>query len=108
MACGTRRRRRSCLGAYLFLQLGARLADSSAYIVAKPSANIKTGADRDALGAEVATWLAGRVAQHKRLRGGVVVVEVIPKSPSGKILRKDLRVRAQAERDAEAQLSAKM
>ncbi|CAK9784617.1 unnamed protein product [Cutaneotrichosporon oleaginosum] len=78
-----------------------------AYIVAK-NVNIKTGADRDALSAEVAAWLAERVAQHKRLRGGVVVVEMIPKSPSGKILRKDLRVRAQAERDAEVQLRAKM
>lgn len=48
------------------------------------------------------------MAQHKRLRGGVVVVEVIPKSPSGKILRKDLRVRAQAERDAEVNLRAKL
>jgi acyl-coenzyme A synthetase/AMP-(fatty) acid ligase len=76
--------------------------------VAKPSAAPKTGAERDALSAEVAAWLAARVAQHKRLRGGVVVVEVIPKSPSGKILRKDLRVRAQAERDAETQLRAKV
>lgn len=72
-----------------------------AYIVPKASVNIKTGADRTALSAEVASWLAERVAQHKRLRGGVAIVEVIPKSPSGKILRKDLRVRAQAERDAE-------
>jgi 4-coumarate--CoA ligase len=35
-----------------------------------------------------------RVASHKRLRGGVVFLDVIPKSPSGKILRKDLRVLA--------------
>lgn len=79
-----------------------------AYIVPKVTANVKTAADKAALSADVAAWLAERVAQHKRLRGGVVVVEVIPKSPSGKILRKDLRVRAQAERDAEVSLRAKL
>lgn len=45
----------------------------------------------------VADWVAGRVANHKKLRGGVVVVDAIPKSAAGKILRKELR--ALAERD---------
>lgn len=36
----------------------------------------------------------GRVASHKRLRGGVVFVDEIPKSASGKILRRVLRDRA--------------
>lgn len=66
-----------------------------AYIVAAPGVN-KAG-----LGAKVARWVQERVAPHKRLRGGVVVIDVVPKSPSGKILRKDLRVRAEAERKAE-------
>ena len=38
-----------------------------------------------------------QVAHHKRLRGGVRFLKVIPKSASGKILRKDLRVLADAE-----------
>ena len=46
---------------------------------------------------EVAGWLAERVAPHKRLAGGVEVVDTIPKNPSGKILRKILRERAKAE-----------
>jgi len=50
--------------------------------------------------AEVAAWVAERVAQHKRLRGGVCIIDAVPKSPSGKILRKDLRARAQAEFEA--------
>ncbi|KAK3066253.1 hypothetical protein LTR53_017480, partial [Teratosphaeriaceae sp. CCFEE 6253] len=45
----------------------------------------------------IAGWLAERVAPHKRLAGGVVVTESIPKNPSGKILRKLLRERAKAE-----------
>jgi acyl-CoA synthetase (AMP-forming)/AMP-acid ligase II len=39
----------------------------------------------------------GRVAQHKYLRGGVVIIDAIPKSSAGKILRKDLREQAKRE-----------
>ena len=37
---------------------------------------------------EVAAWVAERVAPHKKLRGGVVPLDAIPKSASGKILRR--------------------
>ena len=46
---------------------------------------------------EIASWLADRVARHKRLVGGVVCVDEIPKNPSGKILRKIMRERAKSE-----------
>jgi acyl-CoA synthetase (AMP-forming)/AMP-acid ligase II len=36
-------------------------------------------------------WLNERVSNHKRLRGGIQVLSQIPKSPSGKILRRQLR-----------------
>ncbi|BEJ12538.1 hypothetical protein CspHIS471_0209980 [Cutaneotrichosporon sp. HIS471] len=65
-----------------------------AYVVA---ADGIAAAEHAALAKEVQAWVAARVAQHKKLRGGVIIVEAIPKSPSGKILRKDLRKRAQAE-----------
>jgi acyl-coenzyme A synthetase/AMP-(fatty) acid ligase len=39
----------------------------------------------------IAAWVSERVANHKRLRGGVRVINAIPKSPSGKILRRLLR-----------------
>ncbi|TGO25812.1 hypothetical protein BPAE_0072g00320 [Botrytis paeoniae] len=39
-------------------------------------------------GTEVEKWLGGKVADYKRLRGGVRWVESIPKSASGKILRR--------------------
>lgn len=42
---------------------------------------------KDPAGA-VGEWVDGRVSGHKRLKGGVRVVEVIPKSPSGKLLRR--------------------
>ncbi|KAL8857691.1 MAG: hypothetical protein Q9178_005726 [Gyalolechia marmorata] len=46
---------------------------------------------------DIIAWLAAKVANHKRLRGGVRFVDEIPKSPSGKILRRVLKVRAQEE-----------
>ncbi|KAL8944527.1 MAG: hypothetical protein Q9216_000437 [Gyalolechia sp. 2 TL-2023] len=47
--------------------------------------------------ADIAGWLAARVANHKRLRGGIRFTDEIPKSASGKILRRVLKVRAQEE-----------
>lgn len=43
--------------------------------------------------------MAERVAKHKQLTGGVVFIIEIPKSPSGKIQRKELR--EWAKKDAE-------
>ncbi|RSH83647.1 hypothetical protein EHS25_005551 [Saitozyma podzolica] len=48
---------------------------------------------------EVMRWVAQKVSDHKRLRGGVVLIRAIPKSPSGKILRKELRALAKTERE---------
>ncbi|KAK5791772.1 hypothetical protein VI817_007081 [Penicillium citrinum] len=40
---------------------------------------------------EIHTWLNPKIANHKRLRGGIHVIDQIPKSPSGKILRRQLK-----------------
>ncbi|XP_066138247.1 luciferin 4-monooxygenase-like [Euwallacea fornicatus] len=40
---------------------------------------------------EVQEYIQGLVSPHKRLRGGVIFVESIPKNLSGKILRRQLR-----------------
>ena len=40
---------------------------------------------------EVEDFVKGRVAEHKQLKGGVKFIEEIPKSASGKILRRLLR-----------------
>jgi 4-coumarate--CoA ligase len=49
----------------------------------------------------IVEWTRGKVAPHKRLRGGVRVVESIPKSISGKILRREMRDRAKEEAEKE-------
>lgn len=53
---------------------------------------------------EVEEFVRERVAPHKRLRGGVRFVETIPKSPSGKILR---RLQVQMDRAQEAAVENK-
>ncbi|PNS16046.1 4-coumarate--CoA ligase-like 7 [Sphaceloma murrayae] len=60
-----------------------------AYVVANPQ---KISVE------EIKRYVARNAASHKQLRGGVVFLEAIPKSPSGKILRKDLRELAKRER----------
>ncbi|KAG0003005.1 hypothetical protein BGZ65_002136 [Modicella reniformis] len=44
----------------------------------------------DALKKDIEDFVASKVAHHKKLRGGVVFIREIPKSASGKILRKDI------------------
>ncbi|KAK8232462.1 hypothetical protein IWZ00DRAFT_300296 [Phyllosticta capitalensis] len=49
---------------------------------------------------DLLAFIAQRVARHKRLTGGVRFVEAIPKNPSGKILRKELKAIAKREMGA--------
>jgi len=60
-----------------------------AYVVAD---NSKITEDR------IKQFVKQNLAQHKQLRGGVVYMDAIPKSPSGKILRRELRDSAKQER----------
>jgi 4-coumarate--CoA ligase len=60
-----------------------------AYVVKKP--------DTEVTAKEVADFVKNNLASHKQLRGGVVFVDEIPKSPSGKILRREIRESAKKE-----------
>jgi len=46
----------------------------------------------------LASFIAEKTTRYKHLLGGVVFVDALPKTPTGKILRKDLRKLAQSER----------
>jgi 4-coumarate--CoA ligase len=56
--------------------------------------------DRHLVLQEVRDFVDGRVSAYKRLRGGVHFLESIPKTLAGKILRRLLPARLEAERRA--------
>lgn len=60
-----------------------------AYVVPNPAVKVTEE--------EIAKWMETRVIHYKRLKGGVKFIDAIPKNPSGKILRKELRDRAARE-----------
>ncbi|KAG8680839.1 hypothetical protein FRC09_017929, partial [Ceratobasidium sp. 395] len=67
-----------------------------AYVVHRAGASLSKS-QREAFAKEVQTWIQGKVAKHKYLRGGVVIIDAIPKSAAGKILRRQLREVAKKE-----------
>jgi len=55
-------------------------------------------ADKTAINEDdIKRYVKDALASHKQLRGGVIYLEAIPKSPSGKILRRELRDMAKKE-----------
>ncbi|XP_001810985.1 uncharacterized protein LOC655519 [Tribolium castaneum] len=54
-----------------------------AFVVAKSGQEVKAR--------HLEEFVASKVAKHKQLKGGVVFVGAIPKNPSGKILRRELK-----------------
>jgi acyl-CoA synthetase (AMP-forming)/AMP-acid ligase II len=56
-----------------------------AYVVIAPPAKGKVSEE------DLKNYVKGQVSAYKQLRGGVVFVDEVPRSPSGKILRRQLR-----------------
>merc|ERR1719154_1018939 len=54
-------------------------------------------AKNDAMAEEIHDYINERVSDHKRIRGGIVFLEAIPRSPAGKILKKDLKIITKVE-----------
>lgn len=55
-----------------------------AFVVKQPKASVTKE--------ELITYVAGQVSPQKRLHGGLIFVESIPRTHSGKILRRDLKI----------------
>ncbi|RMZ82934.1 hypothetical protein DV737_g1804, partial [Chaetothyriales sp. CBS 132003] len=71
-----------------------------AYIVRKGGLSAVQAGDDE----KIIQWLNAKVANHKKLRGGVKFVDSVPKSVSGKILRRLLKDEAKKEyQELEAQ-----
>ena len=64
-----------------------------AYVVLQNASD----AQKSRMEGQLQAWVAERVSNHKRLRGGVRFIDEVPKSASGKILRRILRDRAKNE-----------
>jgi acyl-CoA synthetase (AMP-forming)/AMP-acid ligase II len=63
-----------------------------------PRAYVVPAQGREETDAEdIVKWTAAKVANHKRLRGGVRFIDEIPKSASGKILRRLLKDRVRED-----------
>ena len=60
-----------------------------AYVVLTPGSNITPEVIED--------FLAGKVAPHKRLEGGVYFINELPKTASGKICKRKLKAEALKE-----------
>ena len=76
-----------------------RYSHRSAYVVSTQNEILlKDAAKRNEFEKKIQKWIKSKVARHKQLRGGVVVIAAIPKSATGKILRKDLRALVAKER----------
>ena len=64
-----------------------------AYVVLQPQSTESAIASPT----EIADYVSERVAPFKRLTGGVVFIDAVPKNPSGKILRRQLKDQARRE-----------
>ncbi|KAJ1647363.1 4-coumarate--CoA ligase [Coemansia asiatica] len=53
--------------------------------------------ESEQLAGELIAWVSSRVADHKKLRGGIEFVDAIPRNPSGKILHRQLRLQYNAK-----------
>lgn len=60
-----------------------------AYVVPKKGKQIDTE--------KLNAFVSSKVAKYKQLKGGIAVVDSIPKNPSGKILRRQLKLQYEAE-----------
>ncbi|GES57963.1 acetyl-CoA synthetase-like protein [Aspergillus terreus] len=76
-----------------------------AYVV-RSAKSKASGVSAEQEAANIIQWLDGKVAYHKKLRGGVRFVDAIPKSASGKILRRLLKKQAKEEEEKEAVAAA--
>ncbi|KAF9502465.1 phenylacetyl-CoA ligase [Pleurotus eryngii] len=77
-----------------------------AYVVPSTDVAVRVQDHKEAekVKAEIIKYVADNKVKYKRLDGGVEFIDVIPKSPSGKLLRRILRDKARADRAVRAKL----
>ncbi|KAK4124752.1 acetyl-CoA synthetase-like protein [Parathielavia appendiculata] len=78
-----------------------------AFVVPRAGKNNMSGADLEKLAGQLKVLVEGRTAKYKWLMGGIVFVDQIPKSPSGKILRRVLKNGGEETKGVEVKLYEK-
>ena len=63
----------------------------------RPRAYVVLSPGQSATAGEITHFIDSKVSAFKRITGGVVFLDAIPKNPSGKILRTKLREQAKEE-----------
>jgi acyl-coenzyme A synthetase/AMP-(fatty) acid ligase len=78
----------------------AQAGEAPKAFVVKSTSHIKGKSDEEARN-KIIQYVADHKAKYKWLTGGVEFIDVVPKSPSGKILRRLLRDREKEKRRTE-------
>ncbi|KAJ7734587.1 AMP binding protein [Mycena maculata] len=68
-----------------------------AYVIHAHPEQVNSAQAKAVFANSIVKWIETKVAKHKFLRGGVGVIDVVPKSAAGKILRRELRDLAKQE-----------
>lgn len=67
-------------------------SDEAASDLVRAYVKVKAGTERNAeTASSIANFLADQVSGYKHLRGGVVFLDELPKSPTGKVLKRLLK-----------------
>lgn len=86
--------------------------DATEYPIAYVALNASEGSrgkrDPTAITDEIRQYVDGQVTHYKRLKGGVHVLDAIPRNPSGKVLRRLLPANLQRAADVKKTLVSKL
>jgi 4-coumarate--CoA ligase len=64
--------------------------------------------EKDVVSEGVRKWFDEKVAGYKKLRGGVRVLDVLPRTPLGKVMRRELPARVESRRLREGVMKARL
>lgn len=71
-----------------------------AYVSLSPATTELLGREKQKVLDEIRAWIDGQLAGYKKLRGGVFHLQTLPKTPTGKILRRLLPAKLNERREA--------
>jgi acyl-coenzyme A synthetase/AMP-(fatty) acid ligase len=71
-----------------------------AYVSLSPESAELSGSEKERVLDEIKFWIDSQLAGYKKLRGGVFHLQSLPKTPTGKILRRLLPAKLNEVREA--------